>query len=228
MLQHHCSTCACSFTRKARYVAHLKTQLHKRRVELGKNMLPCKECGRLFLNESSLYQHSRKCKGKPDLEIESLNVIGVKNEEKNKLPCQECGHVGSCKGKPALEEEVQRLKDQLSNKNATIDELKTKLKTLETTNTQHVVVKHGRQKIPLKTRELIRNKQENKCKQCTHELTPYFHLDHEVAMRFGGNHDIDNLQALCAECHTRKSTLESKYNMRIKAAIKDILNSHDL
>ena len=219
--KHHCDTCNKSFRNKRTLDNHYTTKLHNDRLDNIDSFLSC-ACNKSFKYKQGLYRHRKTCPVAIKNTKKKNEVQSVKNEITNKNAI------------------IQGLKNEITNKNAIIRELKTQFKTLETTNkqllrqiteendTQHVVVKHGRQKIPLKTRELIRNKQENKCKQCTHELTPYFHLDHEVAMRFGGNHDIDNLQALCAECHTRKSTLESKYNMRIKAAIKDILNSHEV
>ena len=45
----------------------------------------------------------------------------------------------------------------------------------------------------------------------------------EAWSKYGGTNEIDNLQALCCECHMKKSVLENKARGRIKEAILTIM-----
>ena len=41
------------------------------------------------------------------------------------------------------------------------------------------------------------------------ELIPSTEVDHIVALAAGGDHSLENLQALCKRCHSRKTSLEN-------------------
>jgi len=58
---------------------------------------------------------------------------------------------------------------------------------------------------------------------CHAKMSKYFNIDHIVALQYGGTNEIDNLQALCCECHMKKSVLENKARGRIKEAILTIM-----
>lgn len=48
------------------------------------------------------------------------------------------------------------------------------------------------------------------CKQCgKFPIPPTFQLDHIVRLADGGADDVDNLQALCVECHAMKTRSET-------------------
>ena len=42
------------------------------------------------------------------------------------------------------------------------------------------------------------------------EIVPATEVDHIVPVREGGENSLENLQALCASCHSRKTNLERK------------------
>jgi 5-methylcytosine-specific restriction protein A len=47
------------------------------------------------------------------------------------------------------------------------------------------------------------------CESGTHaENIPATDVDHKVSKRIGGSDDASNLEALCHECHSRKTALE--------------------
>jgi 5-methylcytosine-specific restriction endonuclease McrA len=90
----------------------------------------------------------------------------------------------------------------------------------------NVILRTKRKTIQANVRRSICNDQNNTCKQCEKELTEFYHIDHVVALRFGGTNEYENLQALCAECHCIKSTLESKLNLEIQTSIQNIINNY--
>jgi 5-methylcytosine-specific restriction endonuclease McrA len=45
-----------------------------------------------------------------------------------------------------------------------------------------------------------------------------------IALQYGGTDDEQNLQALCCECHAKKSIIENKKRESIKKAIDFIIN----
>jgi 5-methylcytosine-specific restriction endonuclease McrA len=47
------------------------------------------------------------------------------------------------------------------------------------------------------------------CAHCGTQLTAWFEVDHKVRLEHGGSNHVDNLCALCAECHRHKSGMET-------------------
>ena len=72
-------------------------------------------------------------------------------------------------------------------------------------------------------RQMIANNQERKCGQCSNDLQTYFQVDHIIGKQFGGDNSLENLMALCGECHNQKSALENIKREQIKQAIQNIL-----
>lgn len=57
-----------------------------------------------------------------------------------------------------------------------------------------------------------------RCAACHRMLPSTFECDHVVALWRGGPDELDNLQALCCECHAAKTQLEEVERMqRLKA-----------
>lgn len=48
-----------------------------------------------------------------------------------------------------------------------------------------------------------------KCGQCGNQLTAWFEVDHKIRLEYGGSNHVDNLVALCRECHGHKTTIEN-------------------
>jgi 5-methylcytosine-specific restriction endonuclease McrA len=48
-----------------------------------------------------------------------------------------------------------------------------------------------------------------KCKDCQAQLDAWFEVDHKVRLADGGSNHIDNLVALCRNCHGKKTTFEN-------------------
>ena len=84
---------------------------------------------------------------------------------------------------------------------------------------------YGRQNMKVQVRQEILERQQNKCNCCSCEISEFYQIDHAVALQFGGNNESNNLQALCYNCHGRKTILERRKRKEIKEAIHKIIYS---
>jgi len=64
------------------------------------------------------------------------------------------------------------------------------------------------------------------CKYCSQILTDVFEIDHIIPLHLNGENNIENLQALCRNCHGRKTIDEtivrSQQNKQKKIKHKDV------
>ena len=44
---------------------------------------------------------------------------------------------------------------------------------------------------------------------CQQKLPAWFEVDHKVRLEYGGDNNINNLVALCRDCHGKKTALEN-------------------
>jgi hypothetical protein len=51
--------------------------------------------------------------------------------------------------------------------------------------------------------------QDWKCNSCGNTLDHTFEIDHKVRLEYGGSNEVDNLVALCRNCHGRKTAGEN-------------------
>ena len=47
------------------------------------------------------------------------------------------------------------------------------------------------------------------CKHCKKQLPAWFEVDHVIKLEYGGSNNINNLEALCRDCHGKKTALEN-------------------
>ncbi len=47
------------------------------------------------------------------------------------------------------------------------------------------------------------------CKHCQNKLPAWFEVDHVKKLEYGGSNDVANLEALCRDCHGKKTALEN-------------------
>jgi hypothetical protein len=47
------------------------------------------------------------------------------------------------------------------------------------------------------------------CGKCARQLPAWFEVDHKVRLEYGGSNQVDNLVALCRDCHGEKTALEN-------------------
>jgi len=48
-----------------------------------------------------------------------------------------------------------------------------------------------------------------RCAKCNSQLPAWFEVDHKIRLDRGGDNHVNNLEALCRECHGKKTTMES-------------------
>lgn len=48
------------------------------------------------------------------------------------------------------------------------------------------------------------------CTLCGERLGAQFHIDHRVALCNGGEDCLDNMQAICANCHATKTSVDTQ------------------
>ena len=58
-------------------------------------------------------------------------------------------------------------------------------------------------------KKLIASNQNWKCGECREMLKAWFEVDHIKRLDQGGSNDIDNLVALCRNCHGKKTSMEN-------------------
>ena len=58
-------------------------------------------------------------------------------------------------------------------------------------------------------KKYVAARQHWKCGECSNQLNAWFEVDHKTRLEYGGSNHIDNLVALCRECHGHKTTIEN-------------------
>ena len=58
------------------------------------------------------------------------------------------------------------------------------------------------------TKKIVASNQKWKCNQCGMILDYSYEVDHIIPLFKGGTNDVNNLVALCRNCHGRKTILE--------------------
>jgi len=64
--------------------------------------------------------------------------------------------------------------------------------------------------------EIILARQERRCRHCSKRLGDNFQIDHIRPISQGGSNDISNKQALCPNCHAKKSKIDTKNAASLK------------
>ena len=58
-------------------------------------------------------------------------------------------------------------------------------------------------------KKYVASQQGWKCKHCSIQLPAWFEVDHVVKLEYGGSNSIENLEALCRDCHGKKTAMEN-------------------
>ena len=59
-------------------------------------------------------------------------------------------------------------------------------------------------------KKFVASNQNWQCGACRKQLNAWFEIDHNVRLEHGGSNHVDNLVALCRECHGKKTTIEKQ------------------
>jgi hypothetical protein len=220
-----CEVCGIHyFSCKQAYERHIKSKRHKNVVD-NKNgvdnienppptLYQCPDCSRYYYSRSSLSHHKKKCLKRSN-QMDKVDIESLKKE--NHTLKEENHTLKEAATKHATE--IAELKALMNHQSAIIQSLE-KQKAPSISAPHKAVV---RKKPNAKERKEIAASQENKCVDCKNELTEYYEIDHIIGLQYGGDNSRDNLQALCCECHAKKSMLENKHRKEIQTAIRTIL-----
>ena len=58
-------------------------------------------------------------------------------------------------------------------------------------------------------KKYVASQQDWCCGDCGSKLNAWFEVDHKVRLEHGGGNDVQNLVALCRECHGKKTAMEN-------------------
>jgi len=58
-------------------------------------------------------------------------------------------------------------------------------------------------------KKYVASMQNWKCGKCNNQLNAWFEVDHKVRLEHGGGNEVENLVALCRDCHGRKTAMEN-------------------
>lgn len=58
-------------------------------------------------------------------------------------------------------------------------------------------------------KKFVAARQNWKCGDCGNQLNAWFEVDHIIRLEHNGSNHVDNLLALCRECHGKKTTIEN-------------------
>ena len=58
-------------------------------------------------------------------------------------------------------------------------------------------------------KKYVASNQNWKCGDCGIQLPGWFEVDHKIRLEYGGGNDVNNLVALCRECHGKKTAMEN-------------------
>uniref|UniRef100_A0A6C0KKB4 HNH nuclease domain-containing protein n=1 Tax=viral metagenome TaxID=1070528 RepID=A0A6C0KKB4_9ZZZZ len=58
-------------------------------------------------------------------------------------------------------------------------------------------------------KKYVASLQQWKCNKCKNQLTAWYEVDHKIRLEHGGTNELNNLEALCRECHGQKTAMEN-------------------
>ena len=91
-----------------------------------------------------------------------------------------------------------------------VDTITTNVKSGNHFNNKHVFYVKMRATIPMHYKYAILRRQKHRCNTCC-DILDVYDIDHIVPYRVCRKHELSNLQALCPNCHARKTRSEARY-----------------
>ena len=70
-------------------------------------------------------------------------------------------------------------------------------------------IKKTKRSVSETKKKFVAARQGWKCGDCQEQLNAWFEVDHKIRLEYGGSNHIDNLVALCRDCHGKKTTIEN-------------------
>ena len=200
-------------------------------IMLNMMVYRCDSCDMSMKSNKCLQQHL-KCKR----HVERIS----KPSPARKYECGVCGkkfpyrqslhtHKKTCAATiNSVQNETSSIQAQIDDMKEAFEKERKEMKiAFEESKKEQVIKNNKRKKINKVTRQMIAEKQENRCGDCKLALSPYFELDHIIGLQFGGTDEESNLMALCRECHAKKSITENQCRKQIQDAIQTILKGKE-
>ena len=76
-------------------------------------------------------------------------------------------------------------------------------------NSNSIFNKSTKRSVSETKKKYVAANQEWKCGHCSNQLDHTYEIDHKVRLEYGGGNDVDNLVALCRNCHGKKTASEN-------------------
>ena len=70
-------------------------------------------------------------------------------------------------------------------------------------------VKASKRSVSETKKKYVAAQQDWKCGQCKSQLDHTYEIDHRIRLEYGGGNDVQNLVALCRNCHGKKTASEN-------------------
>ena len=58
-------------------------------------------------------------------------------------------------------------------------------------------------------KKFVASQQAWHCNHCKSQLPAWYEVDHKIRLEYGGSNHVDNLEALCRDCHGKKTAMEN-------------------
>ena len=210
MAYHRCGKCDYKTNRKFNLKIHIERK-HANEIEkvtpavtpvaITSKALQCDTCLRIFSSRAAKSRHRKNVKCKPPPETLCQPVEPVEPVEPVLTPTQypvmkhsecECSYwqKDSLTAEQVL---IRKLKDEIEQLKNENDRLRRRMQGFKDTDKKKIAAEQGW-----------------KCNICCIELPFNYQIDHIIPISAGGLNDMSNGQALCVECHERKSCWEKK------------------
>ena len=95
--------------------------------------------------------------------------------------------------------------DNIKNNVNNIDNIKNNVNNIDNNNIESKVNNTNKRKVSNLQKKMIASNQKWKCKHCNNILNFDYEVDHIIPLFKNGSNDMNNLQALCRNCHGVKS-----------------------
>ena len=73
----------------------------------------------------------------------------------------------------------------------------------------HQKTKGTKRSVSETKKKYVASMQDWHCGDCRDKLNAWFEVDHKVRLEYGGGNDVENLVALCRNCHGKKTAFEN-------------------
>ena len=80
---------------------------------------------------------------------------------------------------------------------------------INTTKSENIQKNSTKRCVSETKKKFVASNQVWKCAHCSIQLPAWFEVDHKIRLDRGGDNHINNLEALCRNCHGKKTAMES-------------------